>query len=664
MLPFQNGTDGEDRGKELRRRLESRRRRGLLWLLLALAAGFWLFGPGGLERDDRAEISYTTFREHLEEDRIASITVQGEEIRGELREPAERLDEEGAAERYAAFETHLPSFGDEGLLEELRERQVEVRTEPAGDDSLWMILFYMAPFLLLIFLGWIFFRRAQQQGQGILGMGRSKAKPYNRESVETRFDDVAGLEGAKTELREIIEFLKHPERFQRLGGEIPRGVLLVGPPGTGKTLLARAVAGEADVPFFSVTGSDFMEMLVGVGASRVRDLFQEAKKAGRAIIFIDELDSIGRRRGAGLGGGHDEREQTLNQLLSEMDGFEPAESVVVMAATNRPDILDPALQRPGRFDRRVMVDLPTQRSREDILKIHARNKPLGDDVDLEELARSTPGFSGADLENLLNESALLAAREEKDRIERDDIDRARDKILLGLEREGLVLTEDERRTLAWHEAGHAVLAAVLPHTDPIHKVTIVPRGRAMGVTQQLPEKEKYLYEREYLLDRLTVMMGGRAAEALVFRRRTSGAEQDLKESTRLARKMVLDWGMAEGLGAVAPGGRQDEVFLGEEIARRREYSEATARAVDEAVRELLDEAYGRAHRILQERRPALDRLAEALLEREELDGDRVLEILDMDEEEAVPTDEDRPSGPAGVPEHRDGAPAPPAPPRS
>ncbi len=657
MLPLQNGTDGDDRGKQLRQRLQARRRRGLLWLLLALAVGFWLFGPGALEQDTRAEISYTEFRQHLEADRVERITVQGEEIRGSLHQPVERIAEDGSSQRYEQFVTHLPSFGDEALLADLQERDVELRTEPAGDDSFWMVLFYLAPFLLLIFLGWIFFRRAQQQGQGILGMGKSRAKPFSKESVDTRFEDVAGVEGAKTELREIIQFLKEPARFQRLGGKVPRGVLLVGPPGTGKTLLARAVAGEADVPFFSVTGSDFMEMLVGVGASRVRDLFQEAKKSGRAIIFIDELDSIGRRRGAGLGGGHDEREQTLNQLLSEMDGFEPAQSVVVMAATNRPDILDPALQRPGRFDRRVTVDLPTQWSRLEILKIHARNKPLADDVDLEELARSTPGFSGADLENLLNEAALLAAREDKDRVESADIDRARDKILMGLEREGLVLTQEERDTLAWHEAGHAVLAAVLPHTDPIHKVSIVPRGRAMGVTQQLPEKEKYLYEKEYLMDRLVVMMGGRAAEELVFGRRTSGAEQDLKESTRLARKMVLDWGMAEELGPMAPGGRQDEVFLGEEIARRREYSESTARQVDRAVRELLDEAYEKALQTLARQRAGLDRLARALLEHEELEGDRVLEILGLDAEEATASRDGGQSGPAGVPEHDGGGPS-------
>ncbi len=545
--------------------------------------------------------------------------------------PAPEGGEGGAtADTYRHFETYLPPFAREGLAESLREQGVRIEAEPADGTSWWTMLLNVAPFVLLIWLGWIFFRRAQSQGQSILGMRRSGARPYDREKVDTRFGDVAGAAGPKRELQEIIEFLKDPSRFQRLGGEIPRGVLLVGPPGTGKTLLARAVAGEAEVPFFSVTGSDFMEMLVGVGASRVRDLFKEAKSHAPAIVFIDELDSIGRRRGAGLGGGHDEREQTLNQLLSEMDGFEPNEGVVVMAATNRPDILDPALLRPGRFDRQVTVDLPTQKDRHEILRIHARNKPLAGDVELEEVARGTPGFSGADLENLLNEAALLAAREEKEAVERADIEGARDKILMGLERESLALTEEERRMLAYHEAGHALLAAVLENTDPIHKVTIVPRGRAMGVTQQLPEKDKYLYDQPYLHDRLAVMMGGRAAEELAFESWTSGAAQDLKEATGMARKMVLEWGMEEDLGHVALGGQREQVFLGEEIAQRREYSEETAREVDETVRRILDEAYGRAIDTLRERRDDLDRLAETLIEEEEVTGDRVLELLGED----------------------------------
>jgi cell division protease FtsH len=480
-------------------------------------------------------------------------------------------------------------------------------------------------------MGYLLWRGMQARGQNVLSalsMRKSRAKSYDPEKEGTTFDDVAGVQGAKSELREIIAFLRDPEQFQRLGGEMPKGVLLVGPPGTGKTLLARAVAGEADVPFLSITGSDFMEMFVGIGASRVRDLFEEAKKQAPGIIFIDELDSIGRRRGAGLGGGHDEREQTLNQLLAEMDGFEANKGVIVMAATNRPDILDPALLRPGRFDRRITVDLPSKHDREAILCIHSRNKPLGPDVDLERIARGTPGFSGADLENLLNEAALLAARRGKESIEQQDIEEARDKVMMGLERENLALTEDECRLLAYHEAGHSVVAAVLPGADPIHKVTIVPRGKAMGVTQQLPEGDRYIYPKEYMLDRLAVMMGGRAAENLVLSTSTSGAEDDLKQATRLARKMVLDWGMSETLGHLAFGGRRENVFLGEEIAQGRDYSDTTAREVDEEIRRTLSEAFERASNALKEHRDALDRVAEALLEHEELPGDTVLELME------------------------------------
>jgi len=467
----------------------------------------------------------------------------------------------------------------------------------------------------------------RQSGQQLFSIGQNRARLYEHEQQPVTFADVAGLEGVKTELTEIVTYLKAPERVQRLGGQAPKGVLLVGPPGTGKTLLARAVAGEASVPFYSITGSDFMEMFVGVGASRVRGLFDDARKVAPCIIFIDELDSIGRRRGAGLGGGHDEREQTLNQLLSEMDGFEPTENVVVMAATNRPDILDPALLRPGRFDRQITVNLPTLSARQKILQIHARNKPLAADVDLAHLARGTPGFSGADLENILNEAALLAAREQKTQIEQADIEHARDKIMMGLEREGLALTDNEREIIAYHEAGHAVIAAVLEHADPIHKVTIVPRGQAMGVTQQLPEKEKYIYPEEYMLDRLAVMMGGRAAENLKFDTATSGAENDLKQATQLVRRMVLDWGMSERFGRMALGSQSQQVFLGEEIGHHRNYSETTAREVDEEIKKILDTAYKRAARTLQNQRSALTAVAEALLQQEELAGEEVYKFL-------------------------------------
>jgi cell division protease FtsH len=513
----------------------------------------------------------------------------------------------------------------------LREQEVEVVTRPEQEFSGWSLLLSFLPFLLLIWLMFMFLGRMGRQGQGIFSMGKSRAKQYTAKHERTTFDDIAGAGRVKTELREIIDFLKDPQRYYKLGGESPRGVLLVGPPGTGKTLLARAVAGEAEVPFFSITGSDFMEMFVGVGASRVRDMFAQAKKQSPGIIFIDELDSIGRTRGAGLGGGHDEREQTLNQLLSEMDGFEPNESVIVMAATNRPDILDPALMRPGRFDRRISIDMPSMKDRLEVLKIHSRKKPLHKSVDLERYARSTPGFSGADLANMLNEAALMAARKDKNVIEGEDLEEARDKIIMGLERENVALTEDECRLIAYHESGHAVVAASVPNADPVHKVTIVPRGLSMGHTHQAPEGDRYIYTREYIVDRLAVMMGGRAAEQLVLNTTTSGAENDLKQATRIARKMVLDWGMSSKLGQVALGGPREHVFLGEEIGHQREYSEETARDVDEEVRTILSDAYNRARDLLTEKREGLDRVAAKLLEKEELTGAEVGDLLNHEQ---------------------------------
>jgi cell division protease FtsH len=613
----------------------------LIWLLLGLAIASVVWGPLSNRLNSRTRISYSEFRQQVQAGNVEQVTVTGQEIQGRLEEAAELEMGSDEATTYEEFITILPSFGDDELLPLLESQGVEVDAQPDTGFS-WVDL--LINFLPLVLLGgFVYFFFSQMRGRGqdafsIFSMRESQAKLYDRRQERTTFDDVAGLEGPKTELREIIAFLKHPERFQRLGGEIPTGVLLVGPPGTGKTLLARAVAGEAEVPFFSITGSNFMEMFVGVGASRVRGLFDEAKEASPSIIFIDELDSIGRRRGAGIGGGHDEREQTLNQLLSEMDGFEPHQDVIVMAATNRPDILDQALLRPGRFDRRITVDLPTLRDRREILKIHARDKTLSEEIDLERVARGTPGFSGADLENLLNEAALLAAREDKDAVEQEDIEEARDKVLMGLQRESVALTDAECELLAYHEAGHAVLAAVLPHADPIHKVTIVPRGRAMGVTQQLPERERYVYQREYMLDRLAVMMGGRAAEDVVLGTYTTGAEDDLMKATELARRMVLSWGMSERLGHLAFGGRQQQVFLGEEIAQRREYSEQTAREVDEETRAILDQAYDRAVSTLREQRGGLDRLAKALREKEEIAGEEVLEIVGVEAKMAGPED--------------------------
>ena len=584
---------------------------------------------GGLGGPAGPTIPYSELRQQVQEGNVEQVTLRGELVTGTLAEAAEiDSDGEGEVVSYTEFNAILPLTGDEGLLPLLEEHDVVIHTERAPGAGWMMGLATMLPFLLLLGLGWMFLSRMRAQGQQMMSIGQSRAKQFDKSDEDTVFDDVAGLDGAKGELREIIEFLKDPSRFRTLGGEPPKGVLLIGPPGTGKTLLARATAGEAGVPFFSITGSDFMEMFVGVGASRVRNLFAEAQKSAPAIIFIDELDSIGRRRGAGLGGGHDEREQTLNQLLSALDGFEPQQGVVVLGATNRPDILDPALQRPGRFDRHVVVDAPGVEARRQILRVHAREKPLGDDVDLDEIARGTPGFSGADLRNLLNEAALLGARKEKEVIEREDVEQARDKVMLGLEREGLVLTVEESEQSAVHEAGHAVVAAVRPLADPVRKVTIIPRARSLGVTETLPERDVYIISKDYALDRLAVMMGGRAAERVVLETSTSGAEQDLKEATKLARKMVLDWGMGEGLGPVAYGDGDEQVFLGQELGRSRSHSEATAREVDQAVRQLLEGAHEKALAVVEENRGWLDRVAAALVEKEELTGAEVLELAE------------------------------------
>lgn len=573
------------------------------------------------------EIEYTEFRAELEDDNVQSVHVEGERIKGVLKEPQPLNISENDTVSYENFVTYLPSFGDDNLFAQLENKNVTVSAEPESDSNWWYILAFVLPLIFFGLIAYVFFQRFKTQGQGFFNIGKSKAKLQEDDKNDTTFDDVAGTEGAKKELREIIEFLKNPDRFEDLGAELPKGILLLGPPGTGKTLLARAVAGEADVPFFTITGSDFMEMFVGVGAKRVREMFKQAKEKSPSIIFVDELDSIGRKRGAGLGGGHDEREQTLNQLLSELDGFEPNENVVVIGATNRPDILDKALLRPGRFDRQISVDLPTQGAREEILKIHARNKSIGDDVDFETVARSTPGFSGADLENLLNEASFYAGRNKRKTIQMEDIEKARDKVMMGLEREGVKIGDEEKKMLAYHEAGHAIVAASLPNSDPLHKVTIIPRGKAMGVTQQLPEKEKYIYEKEYLLDRLAVFMGGRAAEQLVFDTATSGAQNDLQQVAELARKMVKDWGMSEHFGHLAFGSGEDEVFIGREMGHQPEYSDSTAREIDEQVTAISQEAYKRAEETLKDNRDAFDKLANLLLEHEEVSGDVVTSLI-------------------------------------
>jgi len=630
QIPEKKNTDGKG-GERLQNAL---RQVGcsfstLFWLIASIAFAIWVLDDLSSSRNVPS-ISYSEFRQQVQAGNVTNVTVQGEKITGAFEQSVKQADGD-QTKTLKEFTTVIPSFGDDSLLNLLEAHDVTVETLPEQSFTWSNTLISFLPFLLLAGIAYLFLSRMSGQRNNIMAVGKSRARLYDREQEHVTFEDVAGTRGAKAELVEVVEFLRTPARFEKLGGKIPKGVLLIGPPGTGKTLLARAAAGEANVPFFSITGSDFMEMFVGVGASRVRNMFEEAKKASPAIIFIDELDSIGRRRGAGLGGGHDEREQTLNQLLSEMDGFEPNVDVIIMAATNRPDILDPALLRPGRFDRRITVDLPSMKDREEILKIHSRNKPLDRDVDLEQLARGTPGFSGADLENLLNEAALLAARKNKNVIQAGDIEDARDKIVLGLERGNLGLSREEYRLLAYHEGGHAVVATYASHADPIHKVTIVPRGGAMGVTQQLPENEKYIYSREYILDLLAVMMGGRVAEELAFGTSTSGAENDLKQATRLTRKMILDWGMSENFKQVAYGGQREEIFLGEEIVHHREYSETTAYEIDEETRKILSEAYKRAEDILSEHRDGLDRLVEVLLEDEEVGGERVLEIIRADQ---------------------------------
>jgi len=593
-------------------------------ILLVLAISASLIGKG---QSLANTVSYTQFRQQVEMGHVKKVIFSEDSIEGNFEPPLVQKTNTGQDYQIKSFVTYMPPIAEEGLCALLQEKDVTILTKAAPKISWSAIILNFLPILLLVWLGFQFIRRMPSQGDGVTSMLKSRSKAYDGTVQRVTFRDVAGAAGAKQELQEVIEFLQNPERFLRLGASVPKGVLLVGPPGTGKTLLARAVAGEAQVPFYPTSGSDFMEMFVGVGASRVRDLFNQAKQAAPAIIFIDELDSIGRKRSLGVGGGHDEREQTLNQVLAEMDGFEKTANVIIMAATNRPDILDPALLRPGRFDRQVTVDSPTASERLEILKVHARQKPFAADVDFEQVARSTPGFSGADLANLLNEAALLAARRMKDKIGNQEISDSSDKVLMGLER-SLVLTEEERRLLAYHEAGHAVVAAVLPNADPIHKVTIIPRGRAMGVTQQMPERDRYLFHRDYMLDRMAVMMGGRAAEELALSIVTSGAADDLKQATYLARKMVLEWGMSDRLGHIALGG-STQTFLGEEMGTNRDYSEATAQTADREISDLLEEAFSRAKDILNEHRSGLDRVVEALLEKEQIFGAELMALLEI-----------------------------------
>jgi cell division protease FtsH len=600
-----------------------------LWLLISLVMIF-LFNYFNTAEHARskATLSYSQFLELVKSDKVKSVTLQGDEINGEQKDGP-------------PFKSYSPS--DPDLVKLLQKKGVEITAKPK-DDSPWYTTLLVSWLPMLVLVGiWIFFMRQMQSGGGkAMSFGKSRARLMTESSVKVTFKDVAGIEEAKEEVAEIIEFLKDPKKFTRLGGRIPKGVLLVGAPGSGKTLLARAIAGEAGVPFFSISGSDFVEMFVGVGAARVRDLFIQAKKNSPCIIFIDEIDAVGRHRGAGLGGGHDEREQTLNQLLVEMDGFEANEGVILIAATNRPDVLDPALLRPGRFDRQVVVPIPDLRGREAILKVHTRRTPLSQAVDLSVLARSTPGFSGADLENLVNEAALVAARVNRESVTMEDFEHAKDKVLMGTERKSLILSERERNNTAYHEAGHTLVARLIPGTDPIHKVTIIPRGRALGTTQQLPLDERHTYPKDYLMSTLTVLLGGRAAEDLVFNQFTTGAGNDLERATDLARKMVCNWGMSEELGPITFGRREEHIFLGREISQSKDFSEETARLIDHAMKNLVEGAYQQAKDLLATHRAVLQALAQGLLDRETLDSqeiDQIIESFKKKPEEPEPQEE-------------------------
>ncbi len=585
-----------------------------LWLVIGLIMVL-VFNIFNQTQPMQKELIFSDFMNKVEQGQVSEVTIRGSDITGRLTDNT-------------AFHTYTAE--DKDMISLLRKQGVKITAKPAEGQPWYMsILISWLPMLLFIGV-WVFFMR-QMQGGGAkaLSFGKSRARLLSDKQNKVTFADVAGVDEAKDELQEIIEFLKDPQKFQKLGGRIPKGVLLMGPPGTGKTLLARAIAGEANVPFFSISGSDFVEMFVGVGASRVRDLFEQGKKNAPCIIFMDEIDAVGRHRGAGLGGGHDEREQTLNQLLVEMDGFESNEGVILIAATNRPDVLDPALLRPGRFDRQVVVARPDVRGREGILKVHTRKIPLGPDVDLQVLARGTPGFSGADLANLVNEGALLAARRNKKLVEMTDFEAAKDKVLMGVERRSLVISEKDRKITAYHEAGHALVAKLLPGTDPIHKVTIIPRGRALGVTQQLPAEDKHNYSKEYLLNDIAILYGGRVAEEIVFglQEVTTGAMNDIERATELSRKMVCEWGMSERLGPLQFGKREEMIFLGREIAQHQDYSEQTAMEIDREVRCIVMENYERAKGLIQRRLHTLRRLAEALLEREVLDGPQIDSIV-------------------------------------
>ena len=584
-----------------------------LWLVIGMIM-IALFNIFNQPLNSQSDVIFSEFMDQVEGGKVSEVTIQGDRVNGKYLDGS-------------SFQTMTPSK-DQDLVRILRDKGVRIVVVPPEQTSWYMnILISWFPMILLLGI-WIFFMRQMQAGGGkALSFGKSKARLMNEDKNKITFKDVAGVDEAKEELHEIIEFLKEPQKFNKLGGKIPKGVLLVGPPGTGKTLLAKAIAGEANVPFFSISGSDFVEMFVGVGASRVRDLFEQGKKNSPCIIFIDEIDAVGRHRGAGLGGGHDEREQTLNQLLVEMDGFENNEGVILIAATNRPDVLDPALLRPGRFDRQVMVDRPDVKGREGILKVHTATVPLTENVDLKIIARGTPGFTGADLANLVNEAALLAARDDKKCVGNDDFESAKDKVLMGVERRSMVISEKEKRTTAYHEAGHALVALKLPGTDPLHKVTIIPRGRALGVTMQLPEDEKHTYPRNFLYNNLAIFMGGRVAEEICLGQMTTGAGNDIERATEMARKMVCEWGMSEKMGPLTYGTKEEQVFLGKDFSQQKNFSDQTAKLIDQEVKALVMGGYEKACEIITEHRDSLEKMALALLDRETLNASEIKEII-------------------------------------
>ena len=590
----------------------------LLIILLPLALYQMLDASG----EDRSEVPYSTFNAELDRNNIRNVTItDGKIVEGDFNQPVQV----GAGESVESFRTILPIEDSEVLLSRIEEKDIPIDAKEQK-PSFGAILVQFLPWIILIGLWIFFFRQVQQGGNRAFAFGRSKAKLLSGDTPKLTFADVAGADEAKVELQEIIEFLKDPQKFQRLGGRLPKGVLLIGPPGTGKTLLAKAVAGEAGRPFFSMSGSDFVEMFVGVGASRVRDLFEQGKAHAPCLIFIDEIDAVGRHRGAGLGGGHDEREQTLNQLLVEMDGFESNEGVILIAATNRPDVLDPALLRPGRFDRQITVDMPDVRGREMILKVHCRKIPLAENVDLSILAKATPGLSGADLANIVNEAALLAARKNRTRVEMVDFEDAKDKVMLGIERKSLQLTDEDRKLTAYHEAGHAIVSIFTPGQDPVHKVTIIPRGRALGLTFSLPDEDRHNYTKEYMLGRLAMAFGGRVAEELIFgeEKVTTGAAQDIQMATTMARRMVTQFGMSDVIGPVAVDEQDHQVFLGRDMTTRREVSQRTAEEIDAEVKRMLNEAYDKARDILNAHLEVLHAMSDALLERETIDRDEVM----------------------------------------